>query len=229
MLEFDSVDEAFWFGYCVGLYEGEGMCAIWSVKSNPDRKYGRFVVRMTDPEPIQNLKRVLGGVAMGPYLTPGERLLNRKPKYRWTLGRVDDVIRLAARMTPFLSARRASQVKRVLDEVSPRVRQQAKAGNRRNGELPVLRPRHTGELVCPAEPEPSARGYQRHRLLGIPCCDVCRESFRLYYAERRKWNKDKVRETNRAQYLKNREARVLQAREHRARKKQEGKSSEITD
>src|SRR5262249_60068126 len=103
------------------------------------------------------------------------------------------------------------------------------AGNRRNGELPTLRPRKVGQLVCPDSPEPSAKGYQRHRRLGIPVCDICRESFRLYYAEKRRWSKDKTREVNRQQYLKNRDARIEYERAKRARKRQESESSEITN
>ncbi len=220
--------ESFWIGYCVGLYEGEGTININRMASQ-NRVYARLVIRMTDREPVETMQRVFGGVVRDQPPSPYEATRGYKAKYRWTVGAVDDVIRLCNLMLPFLSPRRQAQIQIALNELRPRIRRKVIAGNKRNGELPTLRSRKTGELVCPAEPEPSARGYQRHRLLGIPCCDICRQSFRLYYAERRKWYKDKIRETNRARYLKDRDARVIQAREYRARKKQEGKSSEITD
>ena len=221
--------DSFWLGYCVGVFEGEGTANTWTIKSNPNRIYGRLVVRMTDKEPVQRLHDLLGGVFVGPYSSPFEKARGYKPKFRWTVSRVDDYIRLASFMAPFLCKRRQDQLVAALAMVEPSMRRPVVAGNRRNGQALPLRPRKVGQLDCPKTPEPSAKGYQRHRRLGIPVCDVCRESFRLYYADKRKWSKDKIREVNREQYLKNREARILQAREYRKRKRQEGESSETTN
>lgn len=179
--------EAFLFGYSVGIYEGEGTLNTWQL--NPNRRYAKLVVRMTDEEPVRILQQVLGGVAKGPYLSPGERAKGYKVKYRWTVSQIDEVLRITAAMRPYLSARRREQFDKGLATVVPNMRRTVAAGNRRDGTKLPLKPRKTGQLVCPASPEPSVRGYRRHKLLGIPVCDVCLASWKLYYAAKRKWDK----------------------------------------
>jgi hypothetical protein len=213
MFEDMAADDIFWLGYCVGLYEGEGTASVQVMNvRNPDRKYVRLVIRMTDPEPVTVAHRVWGGRLGGPSLSPYEAKRGYKPKYRWTLASVNEALAVIAFMKPFLSARRQAQLQVALDAVTPRIRQGKVAGERRDGLLGPLRSKNSGQLVCPEVPEPSARGYQRHKRLGIPVCDVCRESFRLYYAAKRGWSQDRITATNREQYAKNREARIAAQR-----------------
>lgn len=202
--------EEFWIGYCVGLYEGEGTVNIHSKPKN--RIYPRLVIRMTDREPVEVMQRIFGGTVHGPYSSPSEAAKGYKPKYRWTLAQVDEVVRVATLMLEALSPRRRAQLEAALALVTPRIEQVAVAGNRRDGTLPPLRARKTGQLVCPAEPEPSARGYLRHKRLGVPVCEVCRASYNLWAAARRVWYADKIAVTNREQYVKNRDARVAKQR-----------------
>ncbi len=182
-------ENSFWFGYLIGLYEGEGSINTWTLKANSNRVYARLQIRMTDEEPTVNVQRAFGGNLSGPYLSPKEAAKGYKPKYRWALGRVDEVLRLAGMMLPFMSARRQAQLRVALDTVVPAMRRRYVAGNRRDGTPAPMRPRKVGELVCAIEPEPSVRGYRRHKLLGIPVCDICLASWKLYYAEKRKWER----------------------------------------
>jgi len=189
---FKLIDEdSYWFGYLVALYEGEGSINVWSMKSNPNRVYAKLWIRMTDEEPTVNVQRAFGGKAVGAYLSPKEAAKGYKPKFRWVQARVDEVLNLAEMMQPFLSKRRQTQLQVALDTVVPAMRRRYEAGERRDHRPAPLRPKRHGELVCPLQPEPSVRGYRRHRLLGIPVCDVCLASWKLYYAEKRKWERTK--------------------------------------
>lgn len=182
----------FWWGYFVGLYEGEGTRPMSSFKANPNRIYARLRIRMTDRKPLENVQRLLGGVLADAYLAPSRRGSGDLPQFRWEIGRVNEFLRISQAILPFLSPRRQEQISEALEVVVPNTKRIVRAGSRRDGTAQPYRPRQTGELVCPAEPEPSCRGYHRHRLLGIPVCDICRASFRLYYNERNKWRRDKI-------------------------------------
>lgn len=202
--------------YLAGLYEGEGTC---NIHRNRDRYYARLLIRMTDKEPLEKLYGIFGGIYAGPYSSPCEIAKGYKPKYRWAVGKTDQFKELANLILPLLSPRRQGQVQKALDLINSYEAIPVVAGARRNG-LPIpQRPKKFGELVCPDKPEPSARGYQRHRALGIPVCDTCRESSKLYYSARREWYKDRIHEINREQYQKNREARCESARAYRRKTK----------
>lgn len=212
-------EESFWLGYCVGLFEGEGSVNV--VRNGPDRVYPRLVVRMTDREPVEHIYRLFGGRFMGPYTTPGEAARGYKPKYRWALGTLDAFLATSAAMYPHLSPRRQAQIDRALSDIAPLIARATVAGNRRDGVKLPYRDRKIGELTCPSAPEPSTRGYQRHKRLGIPACEICLASYSLYYVERRKWDKEKIAVVNRGQYAKNREARIAYQRAYYARKRAE--------
>ena len=206
-------------GYLAALYEGEGTCNRY-VRHDPPRSYAQLVIRMTDKEPLERLHRTFGGNFTGPYSEPSRSSKGYKPIYRWSVGKLDGFEELANLIFPLLSPRRQGQIQEALDNIEWARNQPIVPGSRLRREPSPQRPRCSGELVCPDAPEPSARGYQRHRLLGIPVCDTCRTSANLYYSARRNsWYRDRIKEINRDQYLKNRRARIETVREYRANKK----------
>jgi hypothetical protein len=217
-----ETEDAFWLGYFIGLYEGEGTAAAHRRKGGV---YGRLVIRMTDREPLELLAEHVGGhLHERPYLSPSEQGKGYKPKHRWTMGTIDGFMNLSHKALPYLSPRRRAQVEKVLEEITPPTRLAVTAGTRRDKRQQQARARKSGELICPVVAEPSARGYQRHRLLGIPVCDICRESFRLYYTERRKWYAEQIKVNNRATYLAHRDERLARQRAYYARKRVERQS-----
>lgn len=220
-----NYSDDFWLGYCVGLYEGEGTCHVSTqgrVAGDPQvRHYPRLIIRMTDQEPIELCAKWLGGTARGPLISPSEAAKGYQPKYRWSLSINEDTLPLVESLIPALSVRRQGQIRKALALILPRMRQKYSPGNKLRGELPPMRAKRAGELVCPEAPEPSTRGYQRHRKLGSEPCDICRESYNLWAAKRREWYADKIKAGNAAQYAKNREARKAYQRAYNARKRAE--------
>lgn len=214
-----ETEDAFWLGYFVGLYEGEGTA---QVIRHGGGVYGRLTIRMTDREPLELLAEHIGGkLRDGSHLSPSEQGKGNKPKFRWSMGTIDGFMDLSHKALPYLSPRRREQIEKVLEEVTPPTRLAVTAGTRREKRRGQARARKSGELLCPIVPEPSARGYQRHRLLGIPVCDICRASFRLYYAERRKWYAEEIKVNNRATYLAHRDERIARQRAYYAKKRAE--------
>ena len=118
-----------------------------------------MVIGSTDHDVLLRVQRTVGGCVNGPYHRPP-----RKPVWYWSLNNWREVIPLAEAILPLLGARRRAQVEAVLSH------------------RPAI-PR--GVLACPVVPEPSSKGYDRHRSLGIPVCDTCRESKRLKTAAQR--------------------------------------------
>ncbi len=167
--------------WAAGLYEGEGT-AIWL-------KSGRgqwLAVRMTDREPVQELCRIFGGNFKDGHINPGEVGKGYKPKYMWRISAWRDIIRVSEAIYTWLSPRRKAQLDKVLAH---------------RPEFP------RGERACPAEPFPSVLGYTRHRRLGEPACELCMESNRLYWAKHRVGRLDKIKATNREQYLRRKSQR----------------------
>jgi hypothetical protein len=92
-----------WVAWAAGVFEGEGSLTV-------DRDgRPRFQMEMTDHDVLLRLQSVLGGHVNGPYVGRPYRGYNSaapKPKYRWTLGRYEDVRRVALLLYPFLGERR---------------------------------------------------------------------------------------------------------------------------
>src|SRR5262245_41296079 len=105
--------ESFLLGYAVGLYEGEG-CVNINRKAAKDRVYARLVIRMTDREPVEVAQRAFGGIVRDQPPSPYEAARGYKPKFRWTLATVDEVIEVATFMLPHVSPRRRAQLEAAL-------------------------------------------------------------------------------------------------------------------
>jgi len=173
---------------------------------------------MTDKEPLQRIHELFGGNLVGPYSEPSRVAKGYKPLYRWSCSRGDHFEIIANLIFPLLSPRRQGQLYGALINLRSARATPIVPGNRLRREPAPYRPRRSGELVCPESVEPSARGYQRHRLLSIPVCDTCRLSANLYHKLRREsWYKEHNREIQRGSYLRHRESRIEQARQYRAR------------
>jgi hypothetical protein len=146
--------------YCAGLFEGEGSIAVY-------RKYGVFIhIKMTDLEPLEKFMSIMGGSICGPYQAKRLRVDGgpMKPVWYYRVGSWVKVIRIANLMLPWLGPRRSAKITEVLSHAPEHPR---------------------GTLACPPAPIATYLGYSRHRQLGIPVCQVCRESVRLYDAWRR--------------------------------------------
>src|SRR5262249_42311059 len=151
--------------WAAGLYEGEGTIVRIAKVGKNGGPSSWMSIRMTDREPIEEMVRIFGGSFSDKVRVPSETAKGYKVKYGWRVSAWRDIIRVAEAIYPWLSPRRKAQVDAVM----------------------AFRPEHPrGELACPSEPFPSVLGYQRHRKLGIPVCDICLKSWNLYSAERRK-------------------------------------------
>jgi len=159
----------FELGYAVGLFEGEG--SVSRTTTNPKNPWHSAVmtVVMTDLEPLERLRSILGGTISGPFLVkspPGAG--PRKPRWSWRVQSWRDINAIGAVLRPHLSPRRQSQLDAVLSHA------------------PVL-PR--GVLTCPAQPIPSPAGYERHRNRGEKPCAICQASRNLWV---RQWRSQKL-------------------------------------
>lgn len=125
--------------------------------------YGiQLLIRMTDREPLEEWIRIFGGKIYGPYgngqLKDGSG--SRKPIFVASITDWATVIDACKAMRPRLSVRRKEQLDKFLAyrPVDPR-----------------------GMLACRKEPIASTKGFERHRKLGVPPCENCLRSARLYY------------------------------------------------
>lgn len=161
---------AFDLGYAVGLYEGEGTFAS-SRDNRRQRRYARLRIKMIDKEPLERML-IVGGFVRGPEISPKEAAKGYQPKFRWDVSTIDEVQRVARLFYPHLSPRRQRQFDTIFEALE-----------RNPTEVPAAK--QFGSLVCPPEVIASARGYNRHRLLGIPACDICLASAALWAKENR--------------------------------------------
>jgi hypothetical protein len=159
--------------YVAGLYEGEGSC-------QKVKRYRRMTIRMTDKEPLDLVQQIMGGIVAGPYRDVGVPD-HYKDKWAWRVGAWRDILRIVPLIRPWLSPRRQAQVDRLLEDIPAHPR---------------------GILICPDVPYASTAPYERHRKLGIPPCEKCMESLRLY---------------NRALQAKRRERKQLETPDHAKR------------
>lgn len=89
--------------WAAGLYDGEG--CVSSTGTGAQAVVGQSSSSDEAPEVLVRFQRAVGaGKINGPYLRP-----NRRPHYRWTLGRRADVIDFYAKLWPFLSGPKKTQ------------------------------------------------------------------------------------------------------------------------
>lgn len=91
-------------GYCAGLLEGEGSFGFHE---------NGIVIQcsMTDLEPLQVLKKYLGGSLTGPYK---DKEAHHKQSWKWTLARRKDVVRICRLLYKFMSPRRKRRIEELL-------------------------------------------------------------------------------------------------------------------
>lgn len=132
-----------------GLFEGEG---------NIDhRGTGRacMTVAMTDEDVVRRCRSVTGyGTVCGPYNYA--KYPDRKPFWRWTVAKCDDVIVLLEAMLPYFGQRRAAKAREVIEawKVNPlpkRLRTECPNGHPYTAENTVRYLGHRGCKTCNTE------------------------------------------------------------------------------
>lgn len=106
------------FAWAVGLFEGEG--TIFS-RTEPYRAR-RLTMSSTDEDVLRRFHAIVGvGRLTGPHQSKQER---RKPYWRWSVDRWDELAPLTEAMLPLLGERRATAARALLAN-TPRKRQRA--------------------------------------------------------------------------------------------------------
>lgn len=152
--------------WAAGLYEGEG-----SVGMSRSRRYPRLALGMTDREPVEWFRDILGfGSIYEQHFPPGD---HRKSMYRFEAGGWVHVALVRGWFEPYLSPRRLAQF----------------------DELLAQRPSRPTSPDC-GEASPAA--YRRHRRRGEPPCAPCRAANTAYERDR---TGSSARYTDRLGYL----------------------------
>lgn len=100
--------------WAAGIIEGEGTFSIGKDRTKS------VIVRMTDKDVVLRLRSIFGGNFTGPHVylsAPG-----RKPLYRWSVSRREEVVELLRAILPHMGERRTKRIKELLefDEKFPR-------------------------------------------------------------------------------------------------------------
>jgi hypothetical protein len=102
--------------YVAGLLEGEG-CFYIGYLGEAAKRYPRFTIQcaMTDEDVIRRLRDIVGAGAIDGPLLPPSWDQNRKPVWRWRLGRKDGALELVALLLPWMCSRRSAKIQTMLD------------------------------------------------------------------------------------------------------------------
>jgi hypothetical protein len=98
--------------WAAGLYEGEGSLT----KRKTDK--GAFIsLNMTDKDVVEKIYNVTG---VGSFFSiPSAEKGNRKPQWRWQVGKWEDVVDLLRLFLPYLGERRKKKVLQILSAEPP--------------------------------------------------------------------------------------------------------------
>jgi hypothetical protein len=149
-------------GFSAGYYEGEG--SIVRGERGITMK-----ISSIDVEPLQRMQRLWGGSLSGPKIP---RKNTHSVYWEWIITNGLEINTFTSAIKSQLSPRRVLQMEKALSGYAV---------------IRGIRGPNLGPgLQCPDKPIPSQVGYQRHRKLGIPACDICKASFALYQSELRR-------------------------------------------
>ena len=107
--------------WATGLIEGEGCFYTFRCRQGPYLYlYPRMQVNMTDEDPLQRLRAILGGALNGPYVKTTPSRANRKVQWHWSVNNPAEFDRIADLIRPWLCARRRGKLAEVQAEVRGR-------------------------------------------------------------------------------------------------------------
>ena len=99
-----------WNAWAAGLFEAEG--CISATARSP-----RLILECGDEDAVARFATIFGGPVLGPYqrgLTKAG--MPRRPTYRWQVGGLARCVAVATRLRPWLSERRRSRLRELVDD-----------------------------------------------------------------------------------------------------------------
>lgn len=94
--------------WAAGFYDGEGCCTFHS-----SGRLARICISQNDTEVLERFQSAVGlGKIYGPYGPYKGR--SSKARYDWVVHRVDEVVKVADLLWPFLSSTKQDQFNRIL-------------------------------------------------------------------------------------------------------------------